>query len=459
MLVPILLFTLLFLAGLMLWRLGRRGNIINDHPVCAACHFDLVGIYPASQVCPECGATLDKPDAIARGVRQRRPRMAWAGITIAVLSLVLAIGWGITAAGGTGVNRYLPTPMLIAKAKRAQGPYAAPALTELERRFTAGLLHPSQITQIVDATLDVQSRRYTYRWHTAWGDLFDSIAAAGHVSGDDYATYIRQAIKLTLEARSRIHFGQPLPLRLSTELDRGGAQSHWYLRNELGDVTLDGRPTQRFGHGYSSTSLQHGSGSSSTSTYPLTADVGTHQLRATWKVAVTLSSDEDAQRLAEWEISVETPLEIVDPSQPIITLARNENMAAEFRDNARVQFAKAWRRDSGKTHVELHFYSDRRPIPVAMEAFLVCGQHSWRVGTVNLPKSNGTWSSLLHGDLDGFEAALDEANADGNESVGADAPALILELRPSLDTAAGAVGVDEILGQTVSVPVHVEWQE
>ncbi|MCL4222549.1 MAG: hypothetical protein KJZ65_14410 [Phycisphaerales bacterium] len=459
MLVAILLFSLPFLAGLFLWRLGRRGRLMNDHTVCAACRFDLVGVYPASQTCPECGNSLDQPDSVTRGVRQPRPRLAWAGITLAALSLLLGVGWGAGAAVGSGLNRYLPTTMLIAKARRAQGPNAAPALTELERRFTAGLLRPAQIDEIVVTTLDVQSRRDNYRWHTAWGDLFDSIAAAGHVSGDDYATYIRQAIKLTLEPRSRIHFGQAVPLRLSTELDRAGAHSLWYLRNELGDVTLDGRPTQRFGYGYSSTSLQHGTSSSSTSTYPLSADVGTHTLRAAWKVAVTLSRDDNAERLAEWEVSIETPLEIVDPSQPIITLARDERMASEFRDNARVQFAKAWRRDSGKTHVELHLYSDRRPIPVAMEAFLVCGQHSWRVGTVTLPKSNGMWSSLLNGDLDGLEAALAEAGVNGHQNAGADASALFLELRPNLDAAEHAVGFDEILGPTVSLPVQITWQE
>lgn len=480
MLLPVVLSTLLFLCGLLLWRLGCRGRVINDHPVCTACLFDLVGVYPASQVCPECGRSLDQPDSITQGVRRSSPRLVWTGIVVAALSLIFGLGWGITAAGGTGVNRYLPTPILITKAKRAQGVYAAPVLTELERRFTAGTLHSSQVDQIVDATLDVQAKRNSYEWHTAWGDLFDSIAAAGHVSGDNYATYVRQALSLTPDARRRIHRGDAVPLRLSAQLDRAGAHTLWYLRQDLSEVTLDGRPTQPYGHGYSTSSLQHGSSGSSTSTYPLAAEIGTHQLKATWKVAVTLSSGEDADRLAEWDLVLDTPIEIVDPSQPIVTLVRDPAKTTEFRENAKVQYLWAKKRDGGKTHVEICVQSDRRPLPAAMEAVLVLGQQSWSVGTFTFPKSNGTWSTTLGADLEGFEAALASAGLNFGPSASAqsgaqadapaqtaaagttapvNAPAFILELRPSISAARRSVGFDEILGETVSLPATIKWQE
>lgn len=99
-------------------------------------------------------------------------------------------------------------------------------------------------------------------------------------------------------------------------------------------------------------------------------------------------------------------------------------------------------------------------MPVAMEMFLVAGERSWSIGTFTFPRSNGTWSTNLDADIQGFEEALANANAGSASATGTKgAQAVIVELRPSIDAAQRAVGFDEILGQTVSLPATVDWLE
>ncbi|NJL31404.1 MAG: hypothetical protein HC898_07100 [Phycisphaerales bacterium] len=51
----------LLLAGLvLLWR-GIRGRLVDDHPYCRGCKFDLTGLPAERTACPECGHDLTVP--------------------------------------------------------------------------------------------------------------------------------------------------------------------------------------------------------------------------------------------------------------------------------------------------------------------------------------------------------------------------------------------------------------
>jgi hypothetical protein len=77
------------LAGLLLV-LGVRGKRLNDHPACRRCGFDLDGLELARPEprCPECGrpcSTAGGRLAVRRGVRRRRPLVAWIGVALLLL--------------------------------------------------------------------------------------------------------------------------------------------------------------------------------------------------------------------------------------------------------------------------------------------------------------------------------------------------------------------------------------
>src|SRR2546423_15664322 len=85
---------LLFLIGATLFAIGLRGRHINDHPLCARCGFDLLGI-PAT-TCPECGGDLTRPRSRRVGERRRRRAPLIAGGLLSLLGLVggALLPWG-----------------------------------------------------------------------------------------------------------------------------------------------------------------------------------------------------------------------------------------------------------------------------------------------------------------------------------------------------------------------------
>lgn len=89
------------LLGLVLLVMGVRGRRINDHPVCRGCRFDLVGIYPAVQTCPECGRGL-RSSMVRTGVRRRRRRMAILGGILTLAGVIAAAGARDRAEGDRG---------------------------------------------------------------------------------------------------------------------------------------------------------------------------------------------------------------------------------------------------------------------------------------------------------------------------------------------------------------------
>jgi hypothetical protein len=75
-----------FGTGLVLcWR-GLHGVMIDQHPRCRRCCFDLTGHALRLTVCAECGADLTVPGSVTRRSRQSCPGLVWAGVTLLLIS-------------------------------------------------------------------------------------------------------------------------------------------------------------------------------------------------------------------------------------------------------------------------------------------------------------------------------------------------------------------------------------
>ncbi|MBA2301706.1 MAG: hypothetical protein H0W08_03650, partial [Acidobacteria bacterium] len=74
------------IAAVALLRRGWTGRVVDDHPICRACGFDLFNRPPDQIVCPECGVDLKSARAIRIGNRQRRQGLFYSGLTLLLVT-------------------------------------------------------------------------------------------------------------------------------------------------------------------------------------------------------------------------------------------------------------------------------------------------------------------------------------------------------------------------------------
>ena len=101
------------LAGPALLALGMRGKRIDDHPLCAACGFDLFGKPKASTACAECGADLSRDRAIRIGHRSHNRPLVAMGALLLGLGVLTSIGELHRIRSKTNLLPYLPTWVLL----------------------------------------------------------------------------------------------------------------------------------------------------------------------------------------------------------------------------------------------------------------------------------------------------------------------------------------------------------
>lgn len=135
--------------GIALAWWGRRGRVIDAHPVCRKCRFDLVGRPPGSDRCPECGADLHWPRAIVVGNRKPRHAVFVIGGSLALLAVCVFGGWQWVQ------FRYAdeaakPTWLVLLDAGSNDAIFRSAALSVLFGRQMKGQLSASQINAYVD---------------------------------------------------------------------------------------------------------------------------------------------------------------------------------------------------------------------------------------------------------------------------------------------------------------------
>lgn len=135
--------------GIMLVWWGRRGKKIDEHPVCRRCRFDLVGRPPESDRCPECGADLHWPKAIAVGNRKPRHGMIIIGGFLALLGACVFAGWGWVQVRYSNETAK-PTWLVLLDAGSNDTSVRSGALSELFARHARGELSGYQINAYVD---------------------------------------------------------------------------------------------------------------------------------------------------------------------------------------------------------------------------------------------------------------------------------------------------------------------
>lgn len=211
-------------AAFVLLGRGMRARVMDDHPVCAGCGYDLVGVKARMpERCPECGAGLGGNGRVKLGNRRRRAGLLWAGAAMAGAWVLV---WGPIMATSLAKPADQPTWLLMVQAKWKDGPAAAPVVGELLNRLANRSLSKEDQRALVERAMAVSTRpsepgKEPAGWDPCWKDVLEEPSLLGLLPGERQAEVWRLGISATLEARKRILVDGPgLPVGLRIRFDR-----------------------------------------------------------------------------------------------------------------------------------------------------------------------------------------------------------------------------------------------
>jgi hypothetical protein len=218
---PIAVLILAVIAGLVLLLVGLRGRVIDDHPLCRRCGFDLTGKPQDSDRCAECGTDVTTPQAVRIGHRQRRSRPLWAGVALLVPACLVLVVSAVAVIGQVDLMPWKPAWLLQWDAEGGDSRTSDRAYAELTRRLKAGSLSKDRIQSLV---ADAMRRQVdpALAWSNARGDFVADAYVAGQITNELWVRYVRQGIKLELQARPTVRVGDPIPTGIAVRALRIG---------------------------------------------------------------------------------------------------------------------------------------------------------------------------------------------------------------------------------------------
>ena len=209
-------------AGFGVFWAGWRGKLVDTHPRCRKCSYDLTNRPEDQQRCPECGAWITAAHAIRCGTYQRRPRL----MLIGLFAMLVGVFWAVlsfqVALGKLEPNDYLPISWQT-RDIWADEQAAALFLKRVQaRRFSA-----KQLAGLVDQILDRQANPKVV-WRRSWGDIVETAHRSQLLDKPRWERYSRQAMPVEIRIRPAVRRGDPIPVEAAFgEIRVGQANSPW----------------------------------------------------------------------------------------------------------------------------------------------------------------------------------------------------------------------------------------
>jgi len=323
---PVVLVAAMMLVGVLGVLIALRGRRVDDHPVCRKCRFDLVGIYPGAETCPECGRMLTR---VRTGNRVRRKGLLLASLLVLSLGVV---GGGILGASlfaGPALNPYKPLWMLRMEMLGTRSQRADDALEEVLDRLVDDELSEGQVRRLADLALDQHEQREepaVFRWVR----LLDAMVAQDLLEPDERTRYYRNAIEAQVTVRPVIRAGDPLPIDITLPTPLCSSGQMMFVRTEIlglrdgesGVIVADPKQAQ---FGLTGRTGTGGRGMSAMRDRITLRDiaVGGHELVGTLRVSVVNGWGPDAGVLASFEqpitlrvdVREQDTIELVEPDE------------------------------------------------------------------------------------------------------------------------------------------------
>lgn len=374
----------LFVGGMALLILGRRGRRIDDHPVCRHCRFDLTGTeMPEDQPpkCPECGWRR-----VPRvGNRRRRPGLAWLGLACVFLGLS---GGGLLVFGAWDATRLAsmkPVWLLRWESRAETFDTAAVALEELIRRQRDGNLSVEVSEQLIaDAVAHgpaADPSLVEHRTGSRWDELAAELISAGIGNQGQHQAIGRSWADTSMRLRSKMYRGSEVPLYLRQKI-YGPPRS-------LGFIARFGPTRVRFGDseslvvpGISDHVLwdSRGWNTETGMTIQLRPDrdlpgglpLGNYQLTAECPISIVYAST--GQIVAEWNHQQQLDFEYVGPEDDPIRMIHDPDAGLALERNAKLSVRKIEALPTGsKATLEI----DQVTAPIAYRVFIRQGNRRW----------------------------------------------------------------------------------
>jgi hypothetical protein len=430
---------------------GLRGRIVDDHPHCARCGYDLFG-NPAAQKCSECGAELSAESSTRIGHRERE----WASIAVGVVLLMLttlALGYvvfEITRAADW--NRVKPAGWLQREAFGTDRRQSQAAWGELTRRVTIGHLSDRRASDLVDWVLANQADRQV-GWCGEWGDFVEALHDRSRLEEQRWKAYLEQSSIFDLTIRRRIRLGATIPVHISGEFRLGSSyevrmdEGLWHFGpwQETRDGTYDPR-SGCFQVWSQSRWLRFSNftrGPVPPGRYPVQTSI--HLAAAKRQRAITgppIHSDEAPMH--SWDVTLQSDVEVVPEDQPTVTLVDDPQMASQMR--ALLQA------DPFKTRPAVLGFAGQATTCLACKVYAV-GSPVEFAFSASIRKADGVEQHVGRFTSSDMDFGHSFILAYIPETPDADLPAsLTLILRPSIEAAEETIDIERIWRGTIEIP-------
>jgi hypothetical protein len=430
--------------GVWLLVTGLRGRIVNDHPVCRKCGFDLVGVYPRGLRCPECGGELDE-GKVRIGQRVRRRARIAGGVLGVAATLLVGASMIASMTSAVNWNAYMPTGVLVWRLRTSTPTGEHGAIVEISKRFNDDELSSSQIRKIVEAGLSVQADQ-TRPWDTALGDLIEVMDLKGYLEPDQRSLYWHQAIESSASVQEKIRRGWPVFVELHNTAMRCGNDTRITIEPFVDSIMCEGQlvykgdPNLKTSWG---TSQGVGGGLTSGFREQIPLEPGDNHLRIAWRVRIyegrfTYPSVENL--ISEWTDTEDLIVRVVPEIEPMVDWVQDPDIVQRVRESVKIDRVQG-RTDYGDSPMlEVYIMTQDRPLPMAFDVILLAGDKEHKLYSLTIPSGSG-WHGW------GGIGALDEKPVRGE-----------IILRPSED-ALGTLNVDEVFGEELRFPVTISWPE
>lgn len=226
--------------------LGFRGRPTFSEPRCAACNYDLRAanyLDGKPKACPECGKSLEAPNAVSFGRYQRAPRRIYAGLLILILMLLglVTLPMMLSSRVGPGAAATRTKAQLIAAlATTASQPWD---WQELERRYTAGDLSAAEADQAM-AALATHMRSLPSSEPLHWCDSFvQKLLSDGVLSAerrkDLCVSHFKDPVRISIPLVNRAGASVRPQLDSANVWQMANHREVWFLKQVLdGDKPL-----------------------------------------------------------------------------------------------------------------------------------------------------------------------------------------------------------------------------
>jgi ribosomal protein L37E len=381
------------LIGAVLLRFGLRAKVLDDHPVCRRCGYDLFGAAPGSSVCPECGADVTGKRAARIGRRERRPAVVGVAVVLLVASLAGLGVLGRRAAVAWRDDANKPVWWLARQLERKE----LGAFAELNRRFRAGLLSPAQVEWAARGVLVVQGD-HGIAWDPQWGDFVEAARAQGQLPDDLWRRYAEQAVCLTLINRAVVRRGEPMPIQFKEGPSRlGRTASLFTLEYKARQVTVDGRPVNERLYWEHMDQMSASGWGSMTQTLPLGAPLaelkdGPHRVQAVFDVEVYPRSNRPHRvpPVAKFMQVKRLDWTLAARDAETVELLRDAASQALVEKKVRVDLV-----EHRKAGVQVSLAVDGLPFDLAYDVVLRAGGREWKVGQGTMDANSGGGSGAF----------------------------------------------------------------